>query len=78
MGPRFLAGPSTLGLRKADQTLLPTFRRCRNLRAPLRGKLRDLCAKLQRKLTNLVKTINEMPAVKAWNAEKNPKLNWLS
>ena len=30
------------------------------------------------KLTNLVRTINEMPAVAAWNAEKNPKLNWLS
>ena len=30
------------------------------------------------KLTNLVRTINEMPEVKAWNAEKNPKLNWVS
>jgi len=28
------------------------------------------------KLTTLVRTLNDLPAIKQWNAEKNPKLPW--
>ena len=28
------------------------------------------------KLTNLVRRLDEVPQIKAWNAEKNPKLPW--
>jgi hypothetical protein len=28
------------------------------------------------KLTKLVRTLNEDPRIKEWNAEKNPKLPW--